>query len=98
MAFIFDFQLANSLQMSPQVLAIPEDNVFFCSNYQYRLDSTSDWAVVELDRYVPNREALPLRQSGEVDEGTPLIMVGHPSGLPTKVADGAAVRLSLRLF
>jgi len=92
MAFIFDYYLPNSLTDSPQVVSIPEDNVFFCANFQYQLDSASDWGVVELDRYVPNREALPLRQSGEVDEGTPLIMVGHPSGLPAKVDDGASVK------
>lgn len=92
MAFIFDYKLSDSLSSSPEVFFIPEDNVFFCSNFQYQLDGDSDWGVVELDRYVPNREPLPLRQTDEVDEGTPLIMVGHPSGLPMKVEDGASVK------
>ena len=35
-----------------------------------------------------DRTPLEFRQEGEVELDTPLVVIGHPSGLPTKIADG----------
>ncbi len=35
---------------------------------------------------------MEIRRSGRVPDRTPLVMVGHPSGLPQKIAGGARVR------
>jgi len=51
-----------------------------------------DFAVIRLDRKVTNRTPLNIRTSGKVETGAPLVVIGHPTGLPTKVADGAYVR------
>jgi hypothetical protein len=52
----------------------------------------ADFAVLKLDRKVAGRRPLAFRQSGEASKGAPLVVIGHPSGLPTKIAGGANVR------
>jgi hypothetical protein len=51
-----------------------------------------DYAIVQLDRPVTNREPLEFRFEGKVEDNTPLVIIGSPSGLPLKVAAGANVR------
>jgi len=55
-------------------------------------NNAEDFAVVELDRPVTNRTPLTLRQQGQIDVGQGIFVIGHPAGLPTKVAGGASVR------
>lgn len=57
----------------------------------HKLDNTLDFAVIRLDRKVTNRPFLKFRQSGKVSENESLVVIGHPVGLPTKVAQGAFV-------
>ncbi len=56
-----------------------------------RLNNTQDFAVIRLDRKVTGRAPLRFRASGKVADGANLAVIGHPSGLPTKIADGARV-------
>ncbi|MFA6238547.1 MAG: serine protease [Bacteriovorax sp.] len=51
----------------------------------------NDYAVIELDREVLGRAPLKHRKIGRVMLGTPLLIIGHPLGLPLKIADGAKV-------
>jgi V8-like Glu-specific endopeptidase len=50
-----------------------------------------DYAVIRLDRKVIGRKPLPLDRGAEVEKGTPLMTIGHPVGLPAKIAGGAEV-------
>jgi len=50
-----------------------------------------DFAIVQLDRIVPDHKPLPINLAGGVNEQTPLVLLGHPSGLPLKIAAGATV-------
>lgn len=52
----------------------------------------ADWAVVRLDRVVPNHRVAPLRTTGAIAVGAQLHVIGHPVGLPLKYAPGAEVR------
>ncbi|MCL3860432.1 trypsin-like peptidase domain-containing protein [Actinotalea sp. K2] len=52
----------------------------------------NDWAVVRLDRTVPNHSPLPVRTSGKIPDGETVHVIGHPSGLPKKIAGNARVR------
>ncbi len=54
----------------------------------------TDFAVIKLDRAVTNHRPLSIRQAGSVQVGEPLIVVGHPSGLRTKMTLGGKVRTS----
>ena len=56
-------------------------------------DGRKDWAVVRLDRSVPDSVASPVRvASTEVAIGTPFMSIGHPDGLPRKYAGDAQVK------
>lgn len=59
---------------------------------------TKDYAMLKLDRPVEGRRPLPIRTSGRARIGDPLAVIGHPSGLPLKVADEASVRRSRIAF
>ena len=52
----------------------------------------ADFAVIKLDRRVLNHRALEMRREGAPAIGSEMVVIGHPSGLPTKVAAGATVR------
>jgi hypothetical protein len=59
----------------------------------HRLEGNGpDWALVRLDRTVPNHRIVRIRRSGKVGEGQSVHIIGHPAGLPTKFAGGATVR------
>jgi V8-like Glu-specific endopeptidase len=51
----------------------------------------NDFAVLKLDRST-GREVLPIRTEGKVNADAELYVIGHPSGLPQKIAGGAGVR------
>jgi len=51
-----------------------------------------DWALMRLDREVTGHYPLPLRHIGIVPDDEPLLIIGHPMGLPMKYAAGATVR------
>lgn len=50
-----------------------------------------DFAIVELDRPVTGVTPARLKRSGKAPSGRPIHVIGHPSGLPAKVAGGAEV-------
>ena len=56
------------------------------------LSPTGDFAVVRVDREItaPGAVALKVRDSGAIGVGRNIGVIGHPSGLPVKVAFGAA--------
>jgi V8-like Glu-specific endopeptidase len=63
-----------------------------------RFQDGADYAVIRLDRPVTGRRPLILRRTPPVAVGEPLVLVGHPFGLPLKVADGAEVRSTAGTF
>jgi hypothetical protein len=52
----------------------------------------SDWCVVRLDRAVSNHRVAPIRRVGKIADDQMVHVIGHPSGLPIKVAGDANVR------
>ncbi len=51
-----------------------------------------DFALVRLDRKVTGRRPLPIHRDAKPSAGDPLFVIGHPVGLPVKVAGNAKVR------
>lgn len=55
-----------------------------------------DYAVIKLDRKVEGREPLKYRQRSKARINQPLVVIGHPMGLPLKISDNAKItRMSL---
>ena len=59
-------------------------------------DAGHDWALVRLDRPVVGRTPLRVRSSGKIADERAVFVIGHPSGLPAKLAAGAKVRNNRR--
>jgi V8-like Glu-specific endopeptidase len=96
--WVFDYKVDNADQGA---IIVPTSSVYACKKIIARtLDSITkdDYAVIQLDR-ATDRRPLTFRKSGKVATGDQLVVIGHPSGLPTKIADGAHVRsLSTKFF
>lgn len=88
-SFVFGFHMIN--ENVAQEL-IPTSDIYNCKEVVAREYSTGvDYALVRLDREVTGHRVLSLQQA-PVQAGDEIYVVGHPSGLPTKIADGAQVR------
>lgn len=95
--WVFDYKVDYADQ---GIVNVASSNVYTCKRIiERKLDqiSKNDYAVIELDRKT-DRRPLSFRRKGKISMGTPLVVIGHPSGLPTKIADGAKVRSLSTLF
>jgi hypothetical protein len=52
----------------------------------------ADYALIRLDRMVVNHRIAHIRESGKINDGQAVHVIGHPKGLPLKFAGGAVVR------
>ena len=78
------------------VTELKSSQVYSCKSitsqkYIYSTKEVSDYAVIELDRAVEGYVPLKTRKFGRVLLNTPLVVIGHPLGLPMKATDGAVV-------
>lgn len=76
---------------------VSENDVVGCKNIHFRVQDGQgpDLALIELDREITHHEPLKLamgRQNSTIPNGTGLLMIGHPAGIPTKIEDTAKVR------
>lgn len=75
-------------------ITVGTDDVYKCKKLvKTVLDSSTknDFAIVQLTKKT-NKRPLKFRTSGTPEVGSEILVIGHPTGLPTKVADGAKVR------
>ena len=89
--FVFGFRLEGEGQLPRRV---PTTNVYGCKTLVHSVAQPSgeDFAVVRLDRPVTEVPPLVLRREGKIQVGEGLRVIGHPAGLPIKIAAGASVR------
>jgi len=73
---------------APQKL--PENSVYFIEDID-KLYQHHDTAVVRLHRPVVDHQPIPLALSVKMPINTPLTLIGHPLGLPQKVAAGGLI-------
>ncbi len=77
-----------------KVFEISKKYIYTCTQIISReLDESTDndFALVKLDRE-SDRAPLSFRKTGKLADNAKLVVIGHPSGLPTKISDGANVR------
>jgi len=75
---------------------LKKEDVYSCKKiiaqkFIYSEKEVNDYAVIELDRPAHLRTPLAHRRFGHVFLNTPLLVIGHPLGLPMKITDGARV-------
>lgn len=74
---------------------VTKNEVYNCSEIIERKLETfgkNDYALIRLKRKVKGRTPLKFRTSGKPNRGDEIVVIGHPTGLPTKIADGAKIR------
>jgi S1-C subfamily serine protease len=88
---VFGFKLSQK-DVNPR--SVPTDHVYSCATvvHSVSVPTGEDFAVVKLDRPVTDFPPLTYRTTGKISVGDALHVIGHPAGLPVKVAGGAQVR------
>ncbi len=90
--WVFDYKADYEDQAK---VVVDKSSVYKCKSIiSQKLDESTlaDYAVIELDREVTDRKVLKFRTEGKPAVGDELVVIGHPSGLPSKIADGAMIR------
>lgn len=74
--------------------SVASSEVYKCKSIikQVLTGGGADFAVIKLDRKVLNHAPLSIRQSGSASVGDQLVVIGHPTGLPTKITTGGKIR------
>ena len=88
-SFVFGFVMQNA---STPVTVVDADQVYTgIAVVGHALSGDLDYSVVRVDRTVTAPGAVPLeiRRSGTIPLGTQVGVIGHPWGLPLKIAFGA---------
>lgn len=89
--WLFDYHMPSTGEFNPKQ---PKENFVSCKRVIKRVYSKTtgaDYALIELKKEVKGRTPLKFRTEGAVATGEDLVIIGHPTGLPTKIADGATV-------
>ncbi len=93
--FVFGFRMTDS---TTAVTTVNEDQVYQGIEVVAQdVDGStgSDYSVVRVDRVVtaPGAVPLPIRRTGVVANNTAIGVIGHPAGLPTKLAFGPTTQV-----
>lgn len=91
--WVFDYNM-KSAKHDPSK-DIPITNIYTCKEIvAAQWNAGQDYAIIRLNRKVTNRSPLKIRTSGNVSSGAEVMVIGHPTGLPTKIADKGRVTLN----
>jgi uncharacterized protein (TIGR03382 family) len=89
--WVFGFEALADGTLAP----LTRDDVYSCTRVLVS-DVAADYAIVELSRAVVGRSPVDVRITHDgLSTGTPLALVGFPSGLPVKIDEGGEVRASI---
>lgn len=97
--WVFDYKVRrNSDGMK---MEIRPENIYRCKKvHREVMDMRTgvDYSIVELDREVYDREPVKLNRDSIARKGDRLLIMGHPMGLPLKVASNARVIKNGKVF
>ncbi|HXH29310.1 MAG TPA: serine protease [Bacteriovoracaceae bacterium] len=89
-AWVFNLKLERASQTD---VSVSTKDIYNCKKIirqRFGKGDGQDYALIKLDR--PVLGAVPVTLSAQAPRpGEPLVMIGHPSGLPQKITDGAQV-------
>lgn len=91
-SWVFDYKVSRTNQSE---VVVSKRKVYKCKkiiSQSLDVSSQNDYALIELTSSVTDRKPLKFRTSGKPKVGDKLVVIGHPSGLPTKIAAGAKIR------
>lgn len=89
--FVFDYKMntSNNAQVN-----FKQSQIYSCKKVlgQVLERGGADFAVIQLDRVVPDRKPLTLSDNKSLSINDEVLVIGHPSGLPTKITDSGRIR------
>ena len=89
--FMFNYHLASS---TPFDVMRSKKNFYKCEKLLKRTwdpNSATSYAIIELDKVVEGVTPVKLSTQAEIDPKDELISMGHPDGMPLKIADSAFI-------
>ena len=90
-SWVFDYKVDGNDEFD--LNSVPKKNVYKCKEVIFAIhEREDDYAIIKLDRKVEGREPLKLSTKKPALESE-IFVIGHPSGLPLKYADGAQVKI-----
>jgi V8-like Glu-specific endopeptidase len=92
-SWVFDFA---NLSEEKTDFTFNKDQVYHCTKILSKAmnypGDQNDYALIQLDRPVIDRTPLTFRTEGKIPDDAILTVIGHPSGLPTKITSNAVIR------
>ncbi|WPU63247.1 trypsin-like serine peptidase [Peredibacter starrii] len=89
-AWVFGYDMKSPTANPTKDISVT--NIYTCKSVvAAELNQTLDYAIIKLDRPVTGRTPLKFRTTGKIANNAQLVVIGHPTGLPTKVSPGAKV-------
>lgn len=91
-SWVFDFA---NIESEQKTFTFNKDQVYRCTKIIERKKESgamADYAVLKLDRPVVGRSPLKYRTEGKPADDAVLTVIGHPTGLPTKITAAADMR------
>lgn len=93
-SFVFDFQVRKDTGRADAMIS--KSKVYKCkrvidANHKPLVMNAPDFSLIQLERVVEDRAPLEYNVNSNITVGDPIYVIGHPSGLPAKFADGANV-------
>jgi V8-like Glu-specific endopeptidase len=91
-SWVFDY---GNIESDQKTFTFNKDQIYRCSKIIERkkdLTTKADYAVIKLDRAVIGRAPLKIRKDGKAADDAVFTVIGHPTGLPTKITVGAEMR------
>lgn len=91
-SWVFDYANTNGEKAE---FKFNKDQVYRCTKIIERKKESgtqADYAVLKLDRPVVGRTPLTYRKSGKPADDAVMTVIGHPTGLPTKITAAADMR------
>ena len=91
--WILDYDDTNNFDDSNEQLTIEKEKIYSCSKIMAWSDTTnSDFALIKLDRKIKDRKIFKMHRLSPVKKDDPLVVIGHPLGLPKMLAMNSFVR------
>ncbi len=88
------FDYANTTGIIKE-FSFSKDQVFSCVaiiDRKFEQSSGVDYAILRLERHVLGRAPLKFRKNGRITDDALLTVIGHPSGVPTKISSKGLMR------
>ena len=89
-SWVFDYDMKSATHNPTKSISIA--NIYNCKSVSsVQRDSLYDFAIIKLDRKVVGRTPLKFRSTGKLANTASLVVIGHPTGLPTKISANGKV-------